>query len=171
MSEKTYQVHNACRSVHTRTTRMTNPVHGGLLQYIGGTHRLVRGVPLNFTEEQLLQYMDELKALHAQGMIVVKTLDGRVVDLDTLVPAPEKPTPPLPNPLLDSIQNDEVWGQPMASMPGGMPETHKKELELPDPIGGTLPSAADIESLDPNAMVLPPPPTHTYSKKDKKRGR
>jgi hypothetical protein len=119
---KSYYLWNMSRDVRTRVVRANNPTHGGMRQFIGGTHRLIRGRPLIVSEDVMLRHIEEIKQKNSMGMLEVKTPDGRLVDLQTLEPAPAAAIPPKPAPLQDSIANDDTWGMKMENVPAGIPQ-------------------------------------------------
>lgn len=117
-----YAIHNTVRGRHNRTQRAAAPAHFRFQQRVGAAQtRLVRGRLLMVTEEALLRDLEELKKKQKAGILEVRTLDGRVLDLETMQPAPLPATTPLPNPPLDSAANDKPAGQPMPQFPGGQP--------------------------------------------------
>lgn len=156
MAEKLYHLMNTCRSVQTRVVRANNPTHSGLKQFIGGTHRLIRQRPLVFSEELLLQHLDEIRKKHAIGMLEVRTPDGRLVDLETLEPGPSEPTPLKPAPLQDSIANDEPWGERMETVPGGAPMA-EAFADTPDIDGSFDEDTADdgVEAFEEEEIDTP----------------
>lgn len=116
-------IHNTVRSRHNRTQRAQAPTHRGMKQHIGGTHRVIRGRALALTEDLLRLHLEEIKTKQEQGLIVVKTGDGRLVDLRTLAPVAALPvSEPLPVPVLDSIQNDKPAGENRPQLAGGLAE-------------------------------------------------
>lgn len=117
-----YLVHNTSRSIHTRTLRAAQPTHTGHKQFITSAQlRLVRARPLQITEEQLRDNLEELREKTGRGLLSVSTLDGRKIDLDTFIPE-EAPLPPVkPHPPLDSVANDKQnVGEYMPKFHGGL---------------------------------------------------
>jgi len=144
------------RSRETRAARRLNPVHGGCVQWIGGTHRIVRGRSILFTEEQIRQHLPELRDRQARGLVGVTTLDGRVVSLDEatfLKASPTMPSPPLPEVVLDSISRDDRWGQPMESLPGSLPLGVNEEFKMPAALGVVLEDP--VQAVEPAQVEEP----------------
>lgn len=149
---KFYHVISTSRSIRTRTVRAQNATHSGLKQFIGGTHRLIRKRPLVLSEAEVMKYLKELREKQAIGMLEVQTPDGRLVDLITFKVAPTPVTPPKPKPPLDSIANDDAWGEKMENVPAGKPmQDAMEELEKKE-----LAKAAEEEVT---ADTEPPPPS------------
>lgn len=122
-----FAIHSTVRARSTRIVRAQSPTHKGLIQFLGGgVLRLVRGRPLLVTETLLRDHFDEIRAKAAQGLIEVRTPDGRCVDVVTLQPKTASVVPPQPRQPLDSAANDTPWGQRIDPMPGDM-------AILPDP--------------------------------------
>jgi hypothetical protein len=108
-----YMIHSTSRSRHTRAARAALPQNPRMKQYVGADQRrLIRGQPILVTEEVLKQNLEELRMKQANHMLEVRTRDGRLVDLETLVPAPIMPAPPGAHPPLDSVANDRNFKQP-----------------------------------------------------------
>jgi hypothetical protein len=125
-----FYIHNTIRSRHNRTQRAGAATHRGMKQYIGGTHRVIRSQPLAMSEDVFKKHLEEIKAKAKQGLIQVKTRDGRLVDLETLTPTtPVREGNPLPQPPLDSIQNDMPAGENRPQFAGGLPEMKTEEQE------------------------------------------
>lgn len=104
-----YLIINAARSVHTKAARVASPHRKGLCQFVcNNRYRLVRNRAVKVPEEVVLECLAELKREVKNGRIVVKTTDGRPLDLETfaLGAAPASEGPP-PNPPLDSAANDQ----------------------------------------------------------------
>lgn len=118
----TYAIHSTVRSRHNRTQRAGQPVHHRFKQHIGsGQRRLIRGRPLHLTEEEFTKHLDEIKAKAAAGILEVRTMDGRKLDLSTMRPVGPAAAPPLPKPPLDSAADDRPWGQEVPPLPGDEP--------------------------------------------------
>lgn len=152
---RTFHIHNTSRSRFNRTQRAAAPEHGGMKQYIGGEHRLVRGRPLVMTEAQIQKHLPELVAKKAQGLIDVKTADGLSIDLKTGRTVTLAPPPaPLPNPPLDSIQNDKPAGLNRPQIAGGLPEMGDASdpSRVPDLVAGAI-SEDDEDEEDDGAPV------------------
>ncbi len=115
-----FLVHSRVRHQSTRTQRARSPVRHKFKQYLfsNPSLRLVRKRPLRVPGAAVAQYIDELIAKEAAGLLVVTTLDGRKVDLSalkggSLQVGPAVVAAPPPHPPLDSIANDVPWGQPL----------------------------------------------------------
>lgn len=115
-----YEVHSISQSRFNRAERAELGV-GRRKQFIlSGQHRLVNKRPVQITEKELLEHLSDLKEKVAHHMLEVRTLDGRLVDLATLQPAPAEVAPPLPSPLVDTVERDtQNVGQKMPLFPDG----------------------------------------------------
>lgn len=134
-----YKITNTSRSIHTRAQRQRNSTHRGLLQYLGGELRLVKNRAFVISEDLVRKHLQEIRERSRLGLVELRTLDGRPVDLTSLEPVGAMaPTVPQPRPIQDSIRNDEPTGMPMPDIEGGLASEAKPELELPEPIGVTL---------------------------------
>lgn len=103
-----YQIQNTTREMSTRIQRYGQPTHNRLKQYVlKSQRRLVRGRPVLVTEEELQDNLEELREKSHDGILEVRTMDGRLVDLDTLNVAPVPPTMPSPSFPLDSVTRDK----------------------------------------------------------------
>lgn len=137
-----YNVHNSTKDPALRTLRASRPTHDGHKQFITKAQiRLIRNRPVRLSEEQLLSNLAELKEKAAQGLLVVKTIDGRPVNLDTLTPGVKAvPADVRPNPPPDSVANDmQNVGIPMPRFQGGLAAPPAKlpdmggEFDIPPP--------------------------------------
>lgn len=123
-----YYVHNTVREVENRVKRYAAPRHRGLVQYVG-QKRVLRGRALILSEEEFLLHRSELKEKCAQGLLMVCTAGGSLIDFGTLEPAKLPAPPPLPNFLPDSIVNDTPSGIPMPIYPEGAIQSTAAMLE------------------------------------------
>lgn len=110
-----YQVVSTVRKPTTRMLRAASPVHHRLKQYLFNgsktpTRRLVRNRAVVITEAELKLNLKELQDKCKAGILEVRTMSGRLVNLKDMSVAPEKPVPPLPHPPLDSVANDVPAG-------------------------------------------------------------
>lgn len=108
-----FQLHSGVRKRHTRLKRVLAPTHAALVQHIGGL--IVRRTrPVRISEAKALEILPQLKAAEAEGRLELRTMDGRLVDLESMQPVVEvTPSPLLPHPLLDSAARDKPSGIPM----------------------------------------------------------
>lgn len=114
-----FQVHSVVRSPRTRTIRAAASVHHRRTQFVLDTQsRLIPNRPITITEEDLRRNLESLKSLEAHGIVEVRTVDGRKVDLETLEPAPALAMPPLPHPPPDLASLDPRPGQAIFTAPG-----------------------------------------------------
>lgn len=151
-----YVIHNAARSVHSRTARAQGASHRGLKQHVLDTQkRLVRGRPLTISEEELKRNLPELKKKAAQGLIHVKTTDGRHVNLDTLEAGPAPAPAPKPNPPLDTVARDQQHvGEERGVFPEGPFIPHggggesKPAEEAPEPTAADFNLPSDTATVD-----------------------
>lgn len=105
----TYQLCSVVRSRHNRTQRAALPVKPRRKQYVGdGMIRLAHGRPTVITQDQLVKNLAEIKAKVAGHILEVRTMDGRLLDLETGTPveaAAVENTRPQFQP--DSVANDK----------------------------------------------------------------
>jgi hypothetical protein len=142
-----YQLFNTAHARHNRTARAALPKNPRMKQYVGDKqHRLIAGRPVIVSEEMVKRNIEELKAKAAAHMIEVRTRDGRLVDLNTMEPAPPAPATVFPHPLMDSVANDKTFVYPPgwkfvppnASADGVMPQV-LKEGEKPSLFADAVP--------------------------------
>jgi hypothetical protein len=126
-----FKVVNTVRSRHNRVQRMQHPVSARLKQHIGaGEHRVLRGRPLILTGGQIEKHLKEIGEKARMGLIQVQTMDGRIIDPESLrvsspkyTAGPPQASVPVPNRLLDSANRDKNTGigENIPQMPGGIP--------------------------------------------------
>jgi len=116
-----FAVHSMVRSRFNRTQRAQAPQHARFKQYVGSEQRrLLRSRPLIIPEAHLKRDRNELLELQKTGIIEIRTLDGRLLDLNTLQIGPAAPAEnPRPSPILDSVANDIPTGIPFPKLQGG----------------------------------------------------
>jgi len=116
-----FAVHSMVRSRFNRTQRAQAPQHARFKQHVGSEQRrLLRNRPMLITEEVLKRDRDELLEMQKTGILEVRTLDGRLLDLETLQIGPAAPAEnPRSSPVLDSVANDIPTGIPFPKIPGG----------------------------------------------------
>lgn len=142
MSEPTYYIHNATRSVHTRRTRAQAAQHPKLTQKLAGGALVVkRGRPVAVSATRLGQLMPSLLAAFDAGSIILKDSTGVTLNHRTGEPlVTPAAASPLPNVLLDSAANDKnpvrpalvsgnVAHDPSAHARGELPNLLKPSLE------------------------------------------
>lgn len=151
-----FAVHSMVRSRFNRTQRATAPQHARFKQHVGSDQRrLLRNRPLLITEDALKRDAAELLELQKTGLLEVRTLDGRPLDLETFqigmaVPAEN----PRPSPILDSVANDIPTGIPFPKLPGGAilsPGQVQQVVEGMADVDGEL----KIDPKDGTAIVIP----------------
>lgn len=150
VTEEKFLLKNAVRGRMNRTLRAQQPVHHRLKQYIaGGKYRVIRGRPVVLKRSEVDKHFDELKTKIAAGVFDLCTLDGRLVNIDSLEPIKELgPSAPLPNPPLDSIANDQQnVGQHMPQFPGGHVEG--QPAEVPALVAGAQSDESESEEAQP----------------------
>jgi hypothetical protein len=131
-----YLIYNAARNVQTKAARLASPHRRGLCQFVcNNRYRLTRNRAVKVTEEVVRECLDELKREVKNGRIVVRSTDGRPLDLETftLGPAPAPEGPP-PDPPIDSAANDlnpEPFLPPAFAGDGPPPED-LEEIMVPD---------------------------------------
>ena len=106
-----YQLISVVRSRHNRSQRAALPQAPRRKQYVGdGMLRLAHGRPLIITEEVLRKNLAEIKEKASNHILEVRTMEGKLVDLDTLQPLEGTATvdgDTHPQFQLDSIANDK----------------------------------------------------------------
>lgn len=151
LTEEKFLLKSVVRGRMNRTLRAQQPVHHRLKQYLaGGKYRIIRGRPVVLQRSEVDKYFDELKTKIAGGVFELCTMDGRLVNIDSLEPIKELgPSTPLPNPPLDSIANDQQnVGQLIPQFPGGHVEG--QQVDKPD-----LVAKAETEATEPSEDSLP----------------
>jgi len=178
-----YTLHNVSRHVSFRSSRASAASHMRKKHYVGDTQmRLVPARPLRVSEDVIKRNIVELRQKAAQHILEVRTLDGRLVDLETMEAAPAAPMPLLPHPKLDSVADDKQVGQyippyvgddmamPLVLPPGEKPALLKdSEMNFPPPAATPEAPPADIttdadleaaiEAAQQEAAEEPPAPT------------
>lgn len=140
-SEGQYRIHNMVREMATRGQRMKAPAHHRLVQRFGGGRIIVRRTrPVTVQKDTLLAHLSELKRASDEGRIVVKTMDGGSVDLNSFtVVAPVQKSSPPPKVVLDSAANDKTYAhgvgekRPLfegSGVPGDKPPSLNVKLPL-----------------------------------------
>lgn len=172
-----YQIHSLVRKVETRHHRMLSAErHRFSMLLGGGLLRVIRRRPTTVTKGMIEKLLPELTEKEKRGMLMVTTLQGQRVDLATLAPIEGLPvTAPLPDPPLDSAEDDESFeagvGEPLPQIPGGLAQT--AEVELPAVLAERVEAAKDEEpEVAPVAAHVPPPPpsvTESHSRKGRRR--
>jgi hypothetical protein len=99
---------NARNSRTSRTARAMSSTRSRSSQFVGGDQiRVVRSRPREVTKSWLMANIDEVRQKVQQGILDVKSLDGRSVNLDTFEIAPPIIViPPTPQPREDTVAND-----------------------------------------------------------------
>jgi len=113
-------VRSQVRAVGNRTQRARNPTRHRFKQYLFAdpSKRLVRKRPLRVSAELVRANLDELIEKERVGILSVHAPNGARIDLAALkagrvVMSAVAPTPPMPNPPLDSAANDTPAGEAM----------------------------------------------------------
>ena len=104
-----YMLRSVVRSIHNRTQRAALPVKPRRKQYVGNDMiRLAHGRATVITEDQLVRNIADIKAKVAAHILEVRTMDGRLFDLETgqpvEAPVTENTQPQFPT---DSVANDK----------------------------------------------------------------
>lgn len=120
-----YRVVSMVRRVQTRTQRATSPGRHRFKQYLfqgtdSATRRLVRSRPIDISSADLEKNLEELRTKWRAGIIEVRTMDGRTLNLDDFSVGPERLAAPLPHPPLDSVNNDTPTGYSIPHYAGGV---------------------------------------------------
>lgn len=151
-----FAVHSMVRSRFNRTQRAQAATHARFKQHVGSDQRrLLRNRPMLLSESDLTRDRNELLEQQRAGLLEVRTLDGRLVDLETLQIAPALPAEnPRPSPILDSLANDIPAGIPFPKLPGGAilsPNQVQQVVEGMASIDGEL----QVDPKDGSALVVP----------------
>jgi len=119
---------------------------------------LIRNRPLTISEEELNANIEHLRERHAQGMIEVRTPDGRIIDLHSMEAGPGRVQSPDPNFPLDSVENDTNRGIDYPQFLGGAGHrdpaadraaeriAEAKRVEEPAPADPAALPPADVEA-------------------------
>ncbi len=125
-----YRVFSVARGRLNRTARAALPRKPSRKQFIGGSQlRLTAGRPLTISEDFLRKNLEELRRQTESHVLEVRTLDGRLVDLQTLMPIESSNTEANTRPQfpLDSVENDK--NLPGLNLP---PQYAADDLTLPN---------------------------------------
>jgi hypothetical protein len=110
-SPKVYLIKSVVRGRYNRTERKQQPGRQRFVQRLAGGRFVVRRArPVRITEAALKHHLDTIKEAVAAHSVVVTTLTGQHVDLNTFEVGPAKAAKPKPNPPLDSAKNDKNKG-------------------------------------------------------------
>lgn len=152
-----YLLTNVTRGRNNRTARVAVPGRIPFVQRIAGGRIIVRRArPARITEAVLKANLPEIAKLVALQTIVVKTLDGKVVDLETLgVAKTVAPPSPPPNPPLDSAKNDKNEGVGY-NVPGS-PEGTTLDSDEPELLRQSALTSPEEEASPPEPEPEPEP--------------
>jgi hypothetical protein len=172
-----YQIHSLVRKVETRHHRMLSAErHRFSMLLGGGLLRVIRRRPTTVTKGVIEKLLPELLEKEKRGMLMVTTLQGQRIDLTTLKAIEGlPPVAPMPEPPLDSAENDETFeegvGEDRPQMPGGLPMTASVELPavLQEQIEATPEEPVVTATVE--LPVTPPPPPPSVPETQTRRGR
>lgn len=117
-----YQVHSTVHHPSTRTKRAQAPIHYRHKQFIlASQRRLIPNRPITIDEDELKANLEELRALHEQGRVEVRLLDGTKFDLATLTAGEKAVTVPQPVHPDDSAKFDPPVGKDYVTHTAQMP--------------------------------------------------
>ena len=156
-----FHLHNTTRGRGNRTLRAQAPAHLRFKQYVTGTQlRLIRGRPLLISAELVRANLPELQQKNKQGILELRTMDGRLVDLTTLEAPAFFGSPPLPNFPLDDANRDKPAGENLPRFAGEnvLVNDQRPALlqEAPEDIVDPL-QASDSEESEEEVMETAPP--------------
>jgi hypothetical protein len=143
-----YAIHNVSREKKNRFERRALPTKVNKKQHIAGA-RILPARARIVDESVVIANLDALRAKVAAHALEVRTTDGQVVDLRTLVAAPKMPAPLRPHPLPDSAARDKPWGVPMEPDMGEDQSTLPAAI-LPD---GQTPTLLTIRAQEEAADI------------------
>lgn len=157
-----YAIHSMVRSRTNRTARAQAPTHARFKQHVlTGQHRLIRGRPLVITEKTLLDHLGELREKQALNLLEVRTMEGRVVNLNTFELGELSPVPLAPHPRMDSLANDIPTGIQFPRFQGDKMLSKEQVQQVVDGMAG-IEGALRVDPKDGTAEVVtgdtPPPP-------------
>lgn len=166
-----FQIHSLVRKVETRHHRMLSAErHRFSMLLGGGLLRVIRRRPTTVTKGMIEKLLPELLEKEKRGMLLVTTLQGQRVDLSTLRAIEGlPPVAPLPEPPLDSAEDDESFeagvGVPVPQMLGGLPLA--ANVELPAVVQEKVEAAQAEEAEE----APPPPPSvpETQTRRGRRR--
>ena len=125
-----YKVHNVAHGRHNRSQRAALPANPHMKQFIGNTQmRVLPGRPVHLSQEQFEAFLPELRDKAAACILEVRTLDGRVMNLETLEAEVARVSPPLLKKRLDSVEHDKPSGihiPPYVGEDGALPAVMPK---------------------------------------------
>ncbi len=125
---------NTTRSLHTRAVRRAQPGRVRAKQFVGDNGvRLMRQRPVVVTGEWVTTHLGELREKSSWGVLEVRTLDGRRLDLSELTVQAAPVDPPQPSFLPDSAALDKPhFGHNVQKFPGAktLEETIAAEAAL-----------------------------------------
>lgn len=149
-----FMIHNVAHHPKTRLQRYQAPSHPRHKQFILKTQRrLIPNKPIEVSEKELFENIEELRSLHRRGIVEVKTKSGQVVDIHALKLEPKLPDPPKPKFRPDSAQNDPPRGKSAVFTPDTTEViSHETEAHAG---GGMTPEAVAQADED---LKLPPLP-------------
>lgn len=137
-AEENFLLVNTTRARHTLAQRRSRPGRVRGKHYVGDNSlRLVRQRPLMVTGDWVTRHLEELREKAAWGVLEVRTLDGRALDLESLSVGALPPDAPMPNFLPDSAENDKPhFGHDVEKFPGAqtIEKTMKAQAELEEKI-------------------------------------
>lgn len=106
-----YALHSMVRSRHNRVARAQAPQHARFKQHVlPEQRRLIRGRATIVTEAELKTNLEAFKAHQSNNVLEVRTMDGRLVNLDTFEVGLAPPVGLAPHPIPDSVANDIPTG-------------------------------------------------------------
>lgn len=170
-----FQIHSLVRRVETRHQRMLSAErHRFSMLLGGGLLRVIRRRPTTVTKGVIEKLLPELLEKEKRGMLMVTTLQGQRIDLGTLKAIEGlPPVAPMPEPPLDSVENDETFeegvGEARPQMPGGLPMT--ASVELPAVLQEKIEAVQEEPVVTATAELPVPPPPPSVSETQTRRGR
>lgn len=163
-----YVIHNVAHHPKTRHIRAAAPTAIRHKQFILKTQRrLIPNKPIELTDAEVLDNLEELLSLESRGIVELRTRSGEIVDLKTFQVQPKLPPPPLPKFRQDSAQNDPPRGKPVQFVPDTTEELTTKDGEHS---GGGMTEQAMLESKDQDLPPLPEELMHLEEAEDPIKG-
>lgn len=154
-----YKVVSVVRHHTTRTLRAAAAEHFRRTQFVFKTQRrLIPARPITITGKELWENLEEAIKKEAQGILQIRTTDGRLVNLKTLVPGSAVPAPPARTPLNNLASADREPGEVFVAP--GQPgyEEHAARHQPPDsepPPPTESAPVMDVTALDKTPSETP----------------
>lgn len=150
-----FLVHNVAHHPKTRHIRAQAPVHPRHKQFILKTQRrLIPNRPIEVSEEELHENLEDLRKLEAQGIVEVRTKSGELLLLKDFSVQEKLPDPPKPKFEPLTLQNAPPRGKSRAFTPDN---TEQISVQPEEHAGGGMTEEA-VAQANEDALLPPLPP-------------